>query len=203
MSGGAVPGGPGWRIYPCGRDTRCTIPTLGDCEPREPCSDKERRNRRDAPTVRRDATLGAVRVAQGLARRGELGIATVAMVVTCVTGGSDKSRRRTWEIQALAMAGQSELGPEQRRHRQEDGALEPATVATADHDLSLPLVRSDATDPGQSRARPRAWTGGVAFGVAGPVADLARRSALATTDTELRLIASAATIGLSRIPNAG
>src|SRR5690606_19433312 len=131
------------------------------------------------------------------------GIATGAMVVTGVTGGSDKSRRRTWEIQALAMAGQSELGPGQRRPRQEAGALEPATVATSDHDLSLPLARSHATDPGPARARPRAWTGGVAFGVAGPVAGLARRSALATTDTELRLIASAATIGLSRIPNAG
>ena len=44
------------------------------------------------------------------------------------------------------------------------------------------------------------WTGMAAFGVAGIAADLARRSALATTDTELRLIASAATIGLSGIP---
>ena len=108
-----------------------------------------------------------------LARRGNLGIAAVAMVVvTGVGGGSDKRRRRAWEIQALAYGRQSELGP-------------------------------DAADPDQPRARPGAWSGAVAFGVAGPAADLARRSALATTDTELRLMASAATIGLSRIPNAG
>lgn len=203
MSGGSVPGGPGWRIHPCGRDARRTIPDLGDCEPGEPCSDKERRNRRDAPTVRRDVTLGAVRVAQRLARRGELGIATVAMVVPGVAGGGDKSRRRTWEIQALAMAGQRELRPEQRRHREEDGALEPVPVAKTGHDLSLPLTRSDATDPDQPLARPGVCSGAVALGVAGTAVNLARRSALATTDTELRLIASAATIGLSRIPNAG
>lgn len=98
------------------------------------------------------------------------------------------------------MTGQRELGPEQRRHREEGGALQPVPVATTDHDLSLPLARSDATDPDQPWARPGVWSGTVAFGVAGIAADLARRSALATTDTELRLIASAATIGLSGIP---
>ena len=44
------------------------------------------------------------------------------MVVLGVGGGSDQRRRRAWEVQALAMACQRELGPEQRRHREEDGA---------------------------------------------------------------------------------
>lgn len=203
MGGRSVPGGPGWRIHPCGRDAPRTIPDLGDCEPGEPCSDKERRNRRDAPTVRRDVTRGAVRVAQCLARRGELGIAAVAMVVSGVGGGSDKRRRRAWEIQALAVACQRELGPEQRRHREEGGALEPIPMADADHDLSLSLTRTDAIDSSQSLARPKVRSRTGAVGEGGTAADLARRSALATTDTELKLIASAATIGLSRIPNAG
>lgn len=185
MGGRSVPGGPGWRIHPCGRDAPRTIPDLGDCEPGEPCSDEERRNRRDAPTVRRDVTRGAVLVAQCLARRGELGIAAVAMVVLGVGGGSDKRRRRAWEIQAVAMAREHKLGPEQRRHREEDGAPEPIPMADADHDVSLPLTGTDAIDPSQSLAKPKGGSGG----------DLAGLSALATTDTELRLIASAATIG--------
>src|SRR3546814_16869082 len=94
------------------------------------------------------------------------------------------------------MACQRERGPEQRRDREEDGALEPVPVAKTGHDLSLPLTRSDATDPDQPLARPGVCSGAVALGVAGTAVNLARRSALATTDTDLRLIASAATIGL-------
>ena len=78
----------------------------------------------------------------------------LAMVVLGVGGGSDQRRRRAWEVQALAMACQRELGPEQRRHREEDGALEPVPVAKTGHDLSLPLTRSEATDPDQPLARP-------------------------------------------------
>ena len=44
------------------------------------------------------------------------------------------------------------------------------------------------------------WTGMAAFGVAETGADPARRSARATTVTYLSLMASAATIGLSGIP---
>ena len=203
MGGRSVPGGPGWRIHPCGRDAPRTIPDLGDCEPGEPCSDKERRNRRDAPTVRRDVTRGAVLVAQCLARRGELGIAAVVMVMLAVGGGSDKCRRRAWEIQALAVACKRELGPEQRRHREEGGALEPVPMADADHGVSLPLTGTDATDPSQSLARPRGRRGTDVVGEDGTAVDLARRSTLATTDTELRLMASAAIIGLSSRPNTG
>lgn len=203
MGGRPVPRGPGWRVHPCGRGARRTIRNLGDRKPGEPCSDKQRRNRRNAPAIRREVTLGAVCAAQRLARRVNLGIAAVAMVVMGVGGGSDKRRRRAWEIQALAMAGQRELGPEQRRHREEDGALEPFPMAKAGHDLSLLLTGTEATDPYQVRAKPGAWSDAVVVGPAGTDADLARRSALATTDTELRLMASAATIGLSRIPNAG
>src|SRR3546814_4616650 len=78
------------------------------------------------------------------------------MVMLAVGGGSDKCRRRAWEIQALAVACKRELGPEQRRHREEGGALEPVPMADADHGVSLPLTGTDATDPSQSLARPRA-----------------------------------------------
>lgn len=203
MGGRSVPGGSGRRIHPCSRDTWRSIRNRGDRKPGEPGFGQQRRNRRDAPTVRRDVTLGAVRVAQCLARRGELSIAPVAMVVPGVGGGSDKRRRRAWEIQALAVACERELGPEQSRHREEGGALEHVPMAEADHEVSLPLGWFDATDPDQSVARPTARSAGGVFGEGGTAADLARRSALATTDTELRLMASAATIGLSRIPNAG
>lgn len=136
MGGRSVPGGPGWRIHPCGRDAPRTIPDLGDCEPGEPCSDKERRNRRDAPTVRRDVTRGAVRVAQCLARRGELGATTVTVVVVGVRVGRDCGGCGL-EIQTAAMTGQCELGPEQRHHREEGSALEPVPMAKADHGRSL------------------------------------------------------------------
>ena len=125
------------------------------------------------------------------------------MVVSGVGGGSDKRRRRDWEIQAIAMACERELGPEQRRHREEDGALEPFPVAKAGHDRSLPLAKEGVVDPNQPLVSPGARSGSVVFAAAGTATDLARRSALATTDTELTLMASAATIGLSRIPNAG
>jgi hypothetical protein len=203
MGGRSVPGASGRRIHPCGRDTWRSIRNRGDRKPGEPCLGQQRRNRRNAPTVRREVALGAVRVAQRLARRGELGIATVAMVVTGVAGGSDKSCRRTWKGQALAMACQRELGPEQRRHREDDGALEPIPMTKAGHELSVPLGWFDAVDPDQSVARSKARSAAGVFGEGGTAADLVRRSALATTDTELRLMASAATIGLSRIPNAG
>src|SRR3546814_5779208 len=89
------------------------------------------------------------------------------MVVTDVWGGSGKRGRRSRDTQASAMACQRELGPEQRRHREEDGALEPVPVAKTGHDLSLPLTRSDATDPDQPLARPGVCSGAVALGVAG------------------------------------
>ena len=203
MGGRSVPGGSGRRIHPCSRDTWRSIRNRGDRKPGEPGFGEQRRDRRDTPTVRREVTLGAVCVAQRLARRGELGIATVAMVVTGVAGGSDTSCRRTWKVQALAMACQRELGPEQRRHREDDGALEPIPMTKAGHELSVPLGWFDAVDPDQSVARSKARSAGGVFGEGGTAADLVRRSALATTDTELRLMASAATIGLSRIPNAG
>lgn len=150
MGGWPVPGRTGRPVDPCGPDTRSAIRDLGDREPGERCSDKERRNRKDAPTVRRDVTLGAVCVAQRLVRRGELGIAAVAMVVTGVGGRGDGHRRRAWKIQAIAMTCQRELGPEQRRRREEDSALEPVPMPTADHDSSLTFTRFDATDPDQS-----------------------------------------------------
>src|SRR3546814_7117627 len=53
MGRGSVPGGPGWRIHPCGRDTWRTIRNPGDREPGEPCPDWQRWNPWDAPTVRR------------------------------------------------------------------------------------------------------------------------------------------------------
>src|SRR3546814_1651333 len=102
------------------------------------------------------------------------------MVVTDVWGGSGKRGRRSRDTQASAMACQRELGPEQRRHREEDGALEPVPVAKTGHDLSLPLTRFDATDPDQPLARPGACSGAVALGVAGTAVNMARRSASAT-----------------------
>src|SRR3546814_18733835 len=88
------------------------------------------------------------------------------MVVTDVWGGSGKRGRRSRDTQASAMACPRELGPEQRRNRAEDGALEPAPVAKTGHDLTLPLNRSDDTDPDQPRHRPGIWSGAVALGVA-------------------------------------
>ena len=200
MGGGAVPGGPGGRFHPAGRDPWAGIGDLGHDEPGDPRSDKQRRDRWDAPTVGRNTPLAAVRGTHRPVRRGKLRVAAVAVVVGGIRAGRDCGGGCARKIQAAAMAGQRELRPEQCRHREEGGALEPATVTTADHGLRLPLSRSDATDPDQPWARPGVWSGTVAFGVAGIAADLARRSALATTDTELRLIASAATIGLSGIP---
>src|SRR3546814_6723796 len=63
------------------------------------------------------------------------------MVVTDVWGGSGKRGRRSRDTQASAMACQRELGPEQRRHRKEDGALEPVPMAKTDHHSSLPRTR--------------------------------------------------------------
>lgn len=59
------------------------------------------------------------------------------------------------------MSSQRELGPEQRRHREEDGALEPFPVAKAGHDGSLPLTGTDAIDPNQPQASPGVWSGAV------------------------------------------
>src|SRR3546814_14262699 len=87
MCRGSVPGGPGWRIHPCGRDTWRTIRNPGHRDPREPCPDGQRWNPWDAPTVRREVALGAVWAAQCLTRCGELGIAAVALVVTAVCCG--------------------------------------------------------------------------------------------------------------------
>src|SRR3546814_4033824 len=87
------------------------------------------------------------------------------MVVTDVWGGSGKRGRRSRDTQASAMACQRELGPEQRRHREEDGALEPVPVAKTGDDLSLLLSRSDATDPDQPLARPGVCSGAVDPGV--------------------------------------
>lgn len=181
MGGWSVPGGPGRRVDPCGCGARRTVRNLGDREPGEPCSDKQRRNRKDAPTIRRDIALGAVRVAQRLARRGDLGIA--AMAVIGLRGGCECGRRAR-EIQAIAMAGQRELGPEQRHHREEHGALEPVPMAKAGHDSRLlqpgpmqliqinPLPgqgphpapsREPLPGPGSNLARLRRWTGELSF----------------------------------------
>lgn len=149
MGGGAVPSWPGWRIHPCGRDAKRTVRNLGDREPGEPRSNNQRWDRGYAPTVGRNVPFAAMRGTQRLVRRGQLGVTAMVGIVlgVCVSplcGG------RSREIQATAMTGQRELGPEQRRHREEGGALEPVPVATTDHDLSLPHVRPDATDPDQS-----------------------------------------------------
>src|SRR3546814_13608491 len=93
MCRGSVPGGPGWRIHPCGRDTWRTIRNPGDREPGEPCPDWQRWHPWDAPTVRRELALGAVCAAQCLARCGDLGIAAVAMVVPDLWGGTAKTVR--------------------------------------------------------------------------------------------------------------
>src|SRR3546814_16878879 len=103
MGRGSVPGGPGWRIHPCGRDTWRTIRNPGDREPGEPCPDWQRWNPWDAPTVRREVALGAVCAAQFLARWGDLGIAPVAMVVSAAGGGGGKRVRRSRDTQASAM----------------------------------------------------------------------------------------------------
>lgn len=203
MGGGPVPGGLGGRFHPAGRDPWAGIGDLGHDEPGDPRSDKQRRDRWDAPTDVRNTPQAAVRGTHRPVRRGKLRVAAVAVVVGGIRAGRDCGGGCAREIQATPMTGQRELEPEQRRHREEGGALEPFPMAKAGHNLSLPLLRSAATDPDQSLARPGVWSGAIVFGVAGTAADLARRSALATTDTELRLMASAATIGLSRIPNAG
>lgn len=149
MGGGAVPGGPGGRFHPAGRDPWAGIGDLGHDEPGDPRSDKQRRDRWDAPTVGRNTPLAAVRGTHRPVRRGKIGVTAVVGVVLGVSV-SRVCGGRSREIQATAMTGQRELGPEQGRHREEDGALEPATVTTADHGLRLPFARSDATDPDQS-----------------------------------------------------
>src|SRR3546814_21019698 len=88
MCRGSVPGGPGWRIHPCGRDTWRTIRNPVDRDPREPCLDGQRWNPWDAPTVRREVALGAVCADQCLARCGVLCIAAVASVVPDAWCGS-------------------------------------------------------------------------------------------------------------------
>lgn len=75
------------------------------------------------------------------------------MVVTDVWGGSGKRGRRSRDTQASAMACQRELGPEQRRHRKEDGALEPVPMAKTDHHLSLPRTRWRGRSSGRGRCR--------------------------------------------------
>lgn len=185
MGGGAVPGGPGGRFHPAGRDPWAGIGDLGHDEPGDPRSDKQRRDRWDAPTVGRNTPLAAVRGTHRPVRRGKLRVAAVAVVVGGIRAGRDCGGGCARKIQAAAMAREHKLGPEQRRHREEDGAPEPIPMADADHDVSLPLTGTDAIDPSQSLAKPKGRSGG----------DLAGLSALATTDTELRLIASAATIG--------
>ena len=79
-------------------------------------------------------------------------------------------------------------------------ALEKAKTIPAD---ALILDLEDAVAPDAKAEARQQVCDAAASGFAGAAADLARRSALATTETELRLMASAATIGLSRIPNAG
>lgn len=149
MGGGAVPSWPGWRIHPCGRDAKRTVRNLGDREPGEPRSNNQRWDRGYAPTVGRNVPFAAMRGTQRLVRRGQLGVTAVAVVVAGVRVGRNCGGSAR-EIQTTAMTGQRELGPEQRRHREEGGALQPVPVATTDHDLSLPHVRPDATDPDQS-----------------------------------------------------
>lgn len=183
MGGGPVPGGPGGRFHPAGRDPWAGIGDLGHDEPGDPRSDKQRRDRWDAPTVGRNTPQAAVRGTHRPVRRGKLRVAAVAVVVGGIRAGRDCGGGCARKIQAAAMAGQRELRPEQCRHREEGGALEPATVTTADHGLRLPFARSDATDPDQSPGRSGDWTGMAAFGVAETGADPARRSARATTDT--------------------
>ena len=190
MGGGPVPGGSGRRVDPGGRGYTHTIRDVSHREPGEPCSGKQGWDRGDAPAVCRDVTFGAVRIAQRLVRRGKSGVAVVA--VAGIRGGHGRGARK---IQTGVMAGQRELGPEQRRHREEGGALEPLPTAEAGHGLSLLVSAADATDPCQVRARSPVFSGNAD--------DFDRPRALPTTDTELRLMASAATIGLSRIPNAG
>src|SRR3546814_5868973 len=77
------------------------------------------------------------------------------MVVTDVWGGSGKRGRRSRDTQASAMACQRELGPEQRRHRKEDGALEPVPMAKTDHHSSLPRTRWPGRSSGRGRCRAR------------------------------------------------
>ncbi len=105
MGSWSVPSGSGGRVDPGGRGHLGAIRDISHREPGVPGAGEQRRDRRDAPTVRRDVTFGAVCVAQRLARRGEQGIAVVAVVVSGVAGGSNECGRRTWEIQALAMSG--------------------------------------------------------------------------------------------------
>ena len=136
MGGGAVPGGPGGRFHPAGRDPWAGIGDLGHDEPGDPRSDKQRRDRWDAPTVGRNTPLAAVRGTHRPVRRGKLRVAAVAVVVAGVRVGRDCGGCGP-EIQTAAMTGQCELGPEQRHHREEGSALEPVPMAKADHDLSL------------------------------------------------------------------
>lgn len=196
MLGRSVPGRPGRRWKPGGRGHRHAIDDGNGRKPGQPRSDKQRRDRGNAPAVCADVTLGAMRITQRLVRGRNHGVAAMA-------GGDLNRCRMRKHIQAAAMTGQRALRPEQRSRRKKHGALEPLPLAKTGHDVSLPLAHSDATDPDQRGARPGACSDAAASGFAGAAADLARRSALATTETELRLMASAATIGLSRIPNAG
>ena len=198
MVGRTMPGGPGGRVDPGGCDRWHAIDDDNHREAGQPRPGKRRKDRGGPQVVGGDVAHAAMRVAQCLFRRGNC--LAAAVVVTGLFDGHACSSRR---IQAAAMGRERELRPEQRRHRDERAALVPLSLAKAEHDRSLALAGPDATDPDQRRARPGSRLVAAASGFAGAAADLARRSALATTETELRLIASAATIGLSRIPNAG
>ncbi len=94
-----------------------------------------------------------MRVTQRLVRRRKLGVA-VAVVVVSMAGIGGACDRWTWKIQAAAMAGQRELGPQQRRHHEEGGALEPLPMAKTGHGVSLGPTGTGAADPRQVRARP-------------------------------------------------
>lgn len=166
MGSGSVPGGPGRRVDPRGRGHRNAIRDAGHREPGQPCPGKQGGNRGCAPAVRRDVVLGAMRIAQRLARRGKLGVAIMAVAMASIRGGRDFAR---WvrETQAAVMSGQRELRPKQRRHREEGCALEPFPMTKAGHGLSLSLGGADATDPCQIRARSGIRPGPVAVGRAG------------------------------------
>lgn len=89
MGGGPVPGGPGGRFHPAGRDPWAGIGDLGHDEPGDPRSDKQRRDRWDAPTVGRNTPLAAVRGTHRPVRRGKLRVAAVAVVVGGIRAGRD------------------------------------------------------------------------------------------------------------------
>jgi len=107
--------------------------------------------------------------------------------------------------QATTCAASSTVG----RSRMKRGPRAPTGPATSDErrlpTASPPWIRLQRGLHGAASWRPRR-PGAAARPPASPVAHSFKRrsrSALAMTDTELRLMAAAASIGLSRMPNAG